>query len=142
MDIKFWKKVSKIDNGCWVWLGSKDKNGYGVVRRNNKTYFAHRYSFYLENNYFPSKLYVLHKCDNTACVNPNHLFLGTQKDNMDDMKSKGRDNRYSGNRKLSLNEVKEIRSKLANGKRNKDVAIEYKISVHHVSKIKNNIYWK
>ena len=102
-------------NKCWEWNGSKSKAGYGrVLTTWNEPYqYAHRVSWI---NYFgeiPKGLLILHKCDNPPCVNPHHLFLGTQKDNMQDMIKKGRNNFVKGekhpNSKLTEKQVLEIR---------------------------------
>ena len=79
------------DNNCWEWLKSKDSQGYGYIRLDKKLYKVHRASAHVwlglaEN----SDLYVLHKCDNPSCFNPDHLFLGTCSDNYRDARNKGR----------------------------------------------------
>lgn len=75
---------------CLLWTGRKSKDGYGKINRKGKTLSAHRYSWTLVNGPIPEGLFVLHKCDVPTCINPDHLFLGTHQDNMDDMKNKGR----------------------------------------------------
>ena len=77
--------------GCWNWKKSVSRNGYGVAFRNGKNVGAHRLAAYtfLDLDSDPSR-YVLHRCDNRLCVNPKHLFLGTQTDNMQDSINKGR----------------------------------------------------
>lgn len=86
---KFLSRLKVMRNGCCVWTGMKSKTGYGQVKRDSKFLFAHRYSYLLFVGEIGDK-FVLHKCDNRLCVNPNHLFLGTQKDNQQDMKKKKR----------------------------------------------------
>lgn len=76
--------------GCWLWLGSRHPTGYGQFSIKFKKMLAHRYAWSLENGPVPEGLYVCHKCDNPPCCNPAHLFIGTQKDNLADMKAKGR----------------------------------------------------
>lgn len=78
--------------GCWEWTGPKNNKGYGMayVRELGRRMSAHRASFTLSNGEIPDGLWVLHKCDNPACVKPSHLFLGTPKDNVKDMFDKGR----------------------------------------------------
>lgn len=90
-EIRFWENVKKSDT-CWLWIGSTRPNGYGrmEVSRENKTYATHRFSWELHNGVIPDGLFVLHKCDIPLCVNPNHLFLGTQNTNMKDRSTKKR----------------------------------------------------
>lgn len=85
---RFFKYVKKTD-GCWLWIGGL-VNGYGQIRVNGKPELAHRVSWQLNNGDVPEGKYVLHKCDVPRCVNPEHLYVGDQYDNMDDMWSRGR----------------------------------------------------
>jgi hypothetical protein len=88
---KFMKKVSKQPDGCWLWTGANNYK-YGHFTLNNEIY-AHRSSFILHGNEIPKNMLVLHKCDVPLCVNPNHLFLGTHAENMQDKVNKGRQSR-------------------------------------------------
>ena len=76
--------------GCWEWTAGVGVQGYGRFKLGGKTRFAHRVSYALHVAHIPEAALVLHKCDNRVCVNPDHLFIGTQKDNQQDMKRKGR----------------------------------------------------
>jgi hypothetical protein len=84
---RFWAKVQKTD-GCWNWVGGGSK-GRGQIGLNDRVYLAYRISWELAYGTAPGKLWILHKCDNPACVRPDHLFLGTNRDNIDDSMSKG-----------------------------------------------------
>ena len=76
---------------CWNWTGTRDAKGYGQARLGPVRTTAHRLMWMLTQGPIPHpRLWVLHKCDNPSCINPNHLFLGTGKDNVDDMVAKGR----------------------------------------------------
>jgi len=86
----FLKKVRIKSSGCWHFTGAINTTGYGVVGFKGKVWQAHRLSYYFHNGAIPDGLMVLHKCDNRRCVNPDHLFLGTAKDNTQDMINKGR----------------------------------------------------
>lgn len=91
---RFLEKVSvNKSNGCWEWTGAwKRPEGYGFfwMNRSKKNEYAHRVSFEIFNRKHPGDLQVCHTCDNPKCVNPDHLFLGTAKDNMRDRSNKGR----------------------------------------------------
>jgi hypothetical protein len=89
---RFWSKVKKTDN-CWEWQACKNEHGYGILnigKRGLGKIRAHRLSFIIHKGEIPESLLVCHRCDNPTCVNPEHLFLGTQKDNTQDMIKKGR----------------------------------------------------
>jgi hypothetical protein len=90
--IRFWSKYRVDKSGCWIWTASTCCNGnYGAIRLPNKVQVgAHVFSYMMHIGNIPDGLQVCHKCDNGLCVNPDHLFLGTQQDNVDDMIAKGR----------------------------------------------------
>lgn len=82
--------VIKRDTGCWEWQGAKTATGYGRLKFKGEAWMAHRLMYTLTKGDIPKGMVVLHSCDNPCCINPEHLSVGTQKDNMDDCKSKGR----------------------------------------------------
>lgn len=85
----------EANSQCWIWSLARDKDGYGVAHVGRKNIRAHRVSYEAFIEQIPEGMGVLHKCDNPPCCNPQHLFLGTNQDNMDDMVIKGRKPRKS-----------------------------------------------
>lgn len=94
--ITFFKHIQFTET-CWIW-DTQQKHGYGQLRAFGKLYRAHRFSYELHFGPIPEGLFVCHKCDNPPCVNPDHLFLGTAKDNIQDMIAKGRRPDISGDK--------------------------------------------
>lgn len=84
------RSIPEPNSGCWLWEKSLDRGGYGVIRPDYVLLRAHRLSYEIYNGVADERLYVLHRCDVRCCVNPEHLFLGTHADNMQDMVRKGR----------------------------------------------------
>lgn len=123
--IRFWSKVDKRkQRECWPWKAACHRDGYGWFRPvpGANMELAHRVSWKINRGAIPKGLYVLHKCDNPCCVNPKHLFLGTQLDNMRDMLSKGRSGPRGGvkgedssSSKVTANQVRDIRKIYARG---------------------------
>lgn len=86
---RFFKKIMKTES-CWEWTGNRTVAGYGTLSVRKVQNYAHRLSWEFLNGKIPEKMCICHTCDNPGCVNPEHLFLGTKKDNSDDMVSKKR----------------------------------------------------
>jgi hypothetical protein len=131
----FWSHVEKTD-GCWIWHRGIDKQGYGTLKCWGKVSKAHRVSWELHNGPIPDDLFVCHKCDNPPCVNPEHLFLGTNKDNCDDRDRKGRVNTV-----LTAEQVLEIRSLCEHGMLQRVVAARYGVQQSLISLIVNRKIW-
>lgn len=106
---RFWSKVDKSGD-CWLWKASRDKSGYGCIGSDGKVKKAHRVVWELTFGPIPEGMDVLHRCDNPSCVNPSHLFLGTQDVNIHDRDNKNRQamGEHHGRHKLTLNQVREI----------------------------------
>lgn len=137
------------NTGCWLWAGPLTKTGYGEKhltiddKRINK---AHRISYYLNRGAFDLSLNVLHKCDNRGCVNPEHLYIGTHLDNMNDMIKRGRAKPMPGSlnpaSKLSDEDVLTIRQMLSNGVRQDLIAEKYDVCRSTIWEIKYNRSYK
>ena len=147
LEVRFFAKVVKSD-GCWLWQASKNNKGYGqiLVEKTPKhiVKLAHRVSWEIHNGPIPDGLGVLHACDTPLCVNPQHLFLGTQKDNMVDCAKKGRTNIGSKSPVAKLDEaaVLQLRADAANNVDPRCLAEKYGIGRHMVKNIISRRSWK
>lgn len=121
-----------LSTPCWIWIMGKTKAGYGRLLYNGVSTYSHRLSWIIFNGCLDPVKKVCHHCDNPACVNPDHLFVGSQQDNIKDMHSKGR---QKGNpRKLTNTQVNAI----FNDKRPYSlIAIDYGVKSQTICKIKN-----
>lgn len=145
----FWSKVEVLDKDkCWEWKAKRFKNNYGCFVLKSKRYLlAHRLSYLIHYGELPDGMLVCHKCDNPACVNPHHLFIGTAKDNAIDMVTKGRKSVPKGERckksKLTYQKVIEIRNMYASGMfLQKEIAQRFQVSSKQISVIVNRVQWK
>lgn len=129
------------ENGCWEFSGARHNQGYGLISLNGKMYRAHRVAYDLCVGDIPEDIQVLHKCDNPPCVNPEHLFLGTGQDNMDDKVAKDRHTYGEGHGKLTEEQVIEIRALLDSGLSYKEVATQFNISKSATSHIWHGRTW-
>lgn len=161
----FWSHVQKSD-GCWEWVGARNPNGYGNHHAQGRTRKAHRVSWEMEYGPIPEGMLVLHRCDNPPCVRPDHLFLGTQRDNLRDAIAKGRWNspkrvrsyavtaqklsarsgpsgESNPNARLTAAEVASIRTRYASGLESQSrIAADYGITQVNVSHIVRGLSWR
>jgi len=141
---RFYEKVMPEPmSGCWLWMACTNNQGYGRFKIDGKMQMAHRSSYKIHVGPIPDELCILHKCDTPGCVNPEHLFPGTNADNVRDRENKGRGNSLcgedQGNAKLTKNDVRDIRTKRMN---QREFAEIYGISRQNVSAIQLNKSWK
>lgn len=135
---RFWRFVQKSE-GCWAWTADKVTGGYGRFARGGrpKLVLAHRFSYELANGPIPDGLHVLHHCDNPPCVNPSHLWLGTDADNARDCDAKGR--RPVANRKLTDEDVRTIRRSRRDAL---SLSLEYNVTRSTIYYVRNRRTWK
>lgn len=140
-------------SGCIEWQKRRNSCGYGTISYRNKSWLAHRLKWTLENGAIPEGMNVCHSCDNPACINIEHLFIGTQADNVSDMVNKGRGcspgnpGEKHHNAILSADDVAYIRNELANRKHGKDgtngrLARKFGVSEAAISNINKDRRWK
>lgn len=138
----FWSKVRK-GAGCWIWEGGLSPKGYGVHWIGTGHKRAHRYSFQLATGIDPGGRVVMHKCDNRRCVNPAHLQLGTQAENIADMDRKGRRNAprgiQHGSAKVTPEQVAAIR---CDPRPPREIAKDYPIGSSGIEAIKSGRTWR
>jgi hypothetical protein len=148
---RFWRKVDR-QGDCWEWQASRDGLGYGFFRVANGESMkkAHRVAWELTYGAIPDGLIVCHRCDNPPCVNPEHLFLGTWQDNVDDRVAKNRSSRLVSHfgetsplAKLTAEQVDAIRYRYAaGGILQRELADEYRVTQTTISKIVRGVRWK
>lgn len=133
---------------CWTWTGGVNSNGYGRFVDKNRHALAHRVSHELFVGPIPDGMNVCHSCDNRVCVNPHHLWLGSQSENLKDAVAKGRMKRpdtngeRNGNRKLSADDVRAIRAMFSGGLRRYRIAERFGVSPSTVGEIIARKIWK
>jgi len=140
---RFLSKTNRVGD-CLEWQARKNRHGYGTFKMGGKSWLAHRASWLILKGQDPKDLKVLHKCDNPACVDPDHLFLGTQAENVVDMVSKDRHIKGEAveNSKLVEADVAEIRRLARVGWRQKDIAEEFGVSRPCISRLLSGKTWK
>lgn len=113
---RLYAQVFKTES-CWIWLGALDRNKYGRLRARGRDHYAHRLAWEFEHGPITTDFYLCHKCDNPLCIRPSHLFLGTQKQNIQDAKTKDRlaKGERHGRVKLTEHQVLEARQKYKSG---------------------------
>ncbi len=138
------KLMFEPNTGCWIWTSALSDKGYGLFRLSGKNVRAHRFSYTLYKGQIYKNLQVCHTCDTPCCVNPDHLFLGTLQDNMEDMRRKQRKPKQFGENhshsRLTNNIVLEIRS-LSNNMSHIEISNKFSISRRHVRDIINRKSW-
>ena len=136
--IKSFNEKIRITPGCWLWLGGKAKDGYGLMKIKQKSIPAHRVSYVLHKGKIPKGMFVLHSCDNPSCVNPDHLSVGTHKQNMLEARLRGRIKS-----KLTAEEVSQIRDLLSCEIFSQTVIAKfYEVTQANVRAIANGKTWK
>lgn len=132
---RFWAKVDKSGE-CWLWTAGRTADGYGMFKVGGKVRKAHRVSWVIANG-DTGDLLVLHRCDVPACVNPAHLFLGTDADNAADrtVKGRGAKGERMGRAKLTYENVASIRERVAGGEMQKALAAEFGVATSTIARI-------
>lgn len=148
-EARYWEKVGTADlDECWEWAAAQNTDGYGKLRVKGHNQYAHRLAWELEHGRpVPEGRCICHRCDNPACVNPAHLFLGTQADNLRDMAEKGRargrvaKGSDIGNSKLTDDDVREIRKLAAVGHSQRQLAARFGVGRTQIGRIVRRESW-
>jgi len=142
---KFWDNVNK-DGDCWEWVGSINGKGYGQLCLNGEYKLAHRLSWEIHYGQIPKGMQVLHRCDNRCCTNPQHLFVGTHQDNMDDKVSKGRASHTRGTDNgqsiITERDVLTIIKLRNSGLKYREIADLFNVDKSHIGKICRGKRWE
>lgn len=127
---RFWDKVDKADE-CWLWTAGKNSDGYGVFKLDGKSVGSHVVSYVLANGDVPNGIEVCHTCDNPPCVHPDHLWLGTRKDNAQDSALKGRNSHGEKHHTSKLSDV-QVQQILKDNRPLSDIANDYGVTIQAV----------
>lgn len=145
---RFWAKVDvRLPNECWLWIGAKNTSGYGTFKLRNRQRLAHRVSYWLAHNVEPGAARVCHSCDTPRCVNPAHLWLGTDADNNADKAAKGRahggkqDGASNPRAQLTEADVRSIVELFRTGKGNTPIGRQFNVSHATIGMIRNGKTW-
>ncbi len=131
-------RTKRTRKGCKEWLGSKMKDGYGTVGFQGRTWLCHRLVKTLSDGPVHRSLEVMHICDNPACLNLDHLVVGSHSDNMRDMILKGRDSKA----KITGADATEIRERYAAGETQRDISLSFGITESNVGYITRGLTWR
>lgn len=153
-EVRFWCRVRSSRDGCWVWTRGTQHNGYGTFCVKGRDIRAHRFSWEIHFGQIPQGMLVCHHCDNPPCVRPDHLFLGTDRDNCVDKLAKGRgragipfhrgcshEGALNPNARMSTEQVAEALSRLADGEKPAAVASSFGVSTSLIYKIRSRRAW-
>jgi hypothetical protein len=143
---RFMDKVMPVpEAGCWLWIGAAKPTGYGNFYMDRAYVSAHRASYFLHKGEIPAGMLVMHKCDTPSCVNPDHLMIGTQQENIGDMFGKGRGrpnpSKGEGNPRALLTE-NDVRAIRASSDSTMALASQYGVAYHTVWHARKGLSWK
>jgi len=143
---RFWGNVMIGSNDvCWLWIGRKNQNGYGVFDHGGRPHIASRFCYELSHGKLPQNIFVCHSCDNPGCVNPSHLWAGTPKQNVDDCVAKGRNSGGNGLRGSAASRSKLTEAQARTIKLSRvpavDLAAEFGVSATAIRKIQSGENW-